>query len=256
MTSQPNIDGKQIAACVARFRERKPHIHCITNAVAQHFTANVLLSAGATPSMTINPDEISGFVEMADALLINLGTMDDQRDQAASRAVESAIETSKPWVLDPVFVQASSPRLRQARQLLGKGPTLIRCNKVEAQALTDIRVEAADLQAWAAKQNTIVALSGALDTISSAETTIRVANGSAVMDRVTAMGCALTALMAGFLALEDNGMLAATSATVLYGLAGEVAERTSSGPGTFAPAFLDALHTLSDDKIANGAKLS
>ena len=33
-----------------RFRMTKPHVHCITNSVAQHFTANVLLAAGATPS--------------------------------------------------------------------------------------------------------------------------------------------------------------------------------------------------------------
>ena len=39
--------------------QRRPRVHCITNAVAQNFTANVLLAAGAVPSMTIAPKEIA-----------------------------------------------------------------------------------------------------------------------------------------------------------------------------------------------------
>ena len=48
----PDITGQHLADCVERFRAVRPHVHCITNSVAQHFTANVLLAAGATPSMT------------------------------------------------------------------------------------------------------------------------------------------------------------------------------------------------------------
>ena len=40
-----------------RLRARAPRVHCITNAVAQAFTANVLLAAGAVPSMTIAVNE-------------------------------------------------------------------------------------------------------------------------------------------------------------------------------------------------------
>ena len=50
------------ADILERLRERRPRVHCITNAVAQHFTANVLLAAGAIPSMTISADEIGAFV--------------------------------------------------------------------------------------------------------------------------------------------------------------------------------------------------
>ena len=39
-----------------------PRVHCITNAVAQNFTANVLLAAGAIPSMTLSAEEIGAFV--------------------------------------------------------------------------------------------------------------------------------------------------------------------------------------------------
>ena len=45
-----------------RLRARGPRVHCITNDVAQNFTANVLLAAGCVPSMTLSREEIAGFV--------------------------------------------------------------------------------------------------------------------------------------------------------------------------------------------------
>ncbi|MGB9364572.1 MAG: hydroxyethylthiazole kinase, partial [Xanthobacteraceae bacterium] len=46
------------ADILMRLRARSPRVHCITNAVAQAFTANTLLAAGAVPSMTLSPDEV------------------------------------------------------------------------------------------------------------------------------------------------------------------------------------------------------
>jgi hydroxyethylthiazole kinase len=69
------VEFADIAADVlARIKGRAPRVHCITNSVAQAYTANVLLAAGAVPSMTIAPEEIAAFVAGADALLVNLGT--------------------------------------------------------------------------------------------------------------------------------------------------------------------------------------
>ena len=63
------IELANIAADVlARIRGRAPRVHCITNSVAQQYTANMLLAAGAVPSMTISADEISAFVAGANAL--------------------------------------------------------------------------------------------------------------------------------------------------------------------------------------------
>ena len=83
------------AACadvIERVRAHSPRVHCITNAVAQNFTANVLLAAGARPSMTIAPEEVGSFVASADALLVNLGTFDAARREATDTALEVASE--------------------------------------------------------------------------------------------------------------------------------------------------------------------
>ena len=98
------------AALLDRLRARSPRVHCITNAVAQSFTANMLLAAGAVPSMTLSPEEIGPFVASADALLVNLGTLDRERREATAMAVEAAMRGNVPWVLDPVFFDRSTPR--------------------------------------------------------------------------------------------------------------------------------------------------
>ena len=52
----------QAAAVLSRLRGKSPRVHCITNSVAQNFTANALLALGAVPSMTLSGEEIGAFV--------------------------------------------------------------------------------------------------------------------------------------------------------------------------------------------------
>ncbi|MFD0915839.1 hydroxyethylthiazole kinase [Pseudahrensia aquimaris] len=247
----PEYTAEQIADCVARFRTRRPHVHCITNSVAQHFTANVLLAAGATPSMTIAPDEVESFVTMADALLINLGTMDEERKRAAHIAITAANAQSKPWALDPVFVQASKGRMALAQELLKHSPTLLRCNAGEAKALFG------DTASFAAQHSEIcIAKTGKTDEILQGNFTVGFQNGSPLMDCVTTMGCALNAVMISFSACEDDTALAACAALSLYNIAGEEAAVRAAGPGTFVPHFLDCLAELAPDTIAERVRFA
>src|SRR4029079_2158683 len=119
-----------------RLRERRPRVHCITNAVAQNFTANMLLAIGAVPSMTIAPKEIAAFVARSDALLVNLGTFDAERRKASLTAVAAANRRRIPWVLDPVFIDRSPQRAAFAKTLATKAPLALRLNAAEFQALS------------------------------------------------------------------------------------------------------------------------
>src|SRR5690242_21655774 len=111
------------ADVLARIRTRRPRVHCITNSVAQNFTANMLLSAGAVPSMTTDPAEIREFVASADALLVNLGTLDAAR-QAAIKAALAEAQGRMPWVLDPVFVDRALSRATFALELAARRPNV------------------------------------------------------------------------------------------------------------------------------------
>ena len=107
-----HADLPDIAAdMLARMRARAPRVHCITNAVAQTFTANMLLAAGAVPSMTIAPDEVAAFVARADALLVNLGTFDRRaarggRASPSRRAGETRALGARSGVHRPLAARA------------------------------------------------------------------------------------------------------------------------------------------------------
>src|SRR5215467_6943708 len=68
--------AQSAAEILARLRVRRARVHCITNTVAQNFTANALLAAGCLPSMTVSAEEVGYFVSGAQGLLVNLGTFD------------------------------------------------------------------------------------------------------------------------------------------------------------------------------------
>ncbi len=112
------------AGLLARICERVPRVHCITHSVAQQHTANMPLAVGAIPSMTVSPEEIGGFVTGADALRVNLGTFDSVRCAAVDVALGVAAKRKLPWLLDPVFIERSSPRAEFARAVLRHQPSM------------------------------------------------------------------------------------------------------------------------------------
>ncbi len=140
------------ADILERLRQRRPRVHCITNAVAQNFTANVLLAAGAVPSMTIAQKEVRAFAARADALLINLGTFDPERQKASLAAIGVANKAGIPWVLDPVFIDRSPPRAAFAKKLVALKPRALRLNLAEFGALAGGKTDASGAGAFCKSQ--------------------------------------------------------------------------------------------------------
>jgi hydroxyethylthiazole kinase len=249
-------DLPKIAAdLLARLRARSPRVHCITNAVAQNFTANALLAVGAVPSMTVAPDEIAEFVARADALLVNLGTLDQERREAAEIAIEEATDERRPWVLDPVFVDRSQPRTAFAKALVGKKPWAVRLNGAEFSALADTAPMDDALRSYALHQLGVLALTGATDVVTDGSRIVKITNGDPLMSRVTAMGCAGAAVVAACLAVEGDAWVATAAGLLLFAVAGEWAAQRARGPGSFAVEFLDALHGLDRETLRTRARV-
>jgi len=239
-----------------RLRTRSPRVHCITNAVAQNFTANVLLAAGCVPSMTLSAEEIGPFVADAQALLVNLGTFDGERRQAATIAVEMAARHTLPWVLDPVFVDRAPPRAAFARELIGRGPSVARLNHAEFHALAGHAPSRDAVAAYAGANKIVVGLSGETDLITDGERIVALANGHPLMAKVTAMGCAGSALVAACLTVEPDAFHATVAALLMIGVAGELAAEKAAGPGSFAVAIVDALYNLDGAALVARAKVT
>jgi hydroxyethylthiazole kinase len=243
------------AEILARVRERSPRVHCITNAVAQAFTANVLLAFGATPSMTIAPEEVGAFVAGADALLVNLGTFDAERRSAIGVAVDAASRTV-PWVLDPVFIDRSPARAEYARSLVVRSPAAVRLNATEFAALAGVPAAAETLASYARDRHTIVGLTGATDVVTDGARRAQIGNGHVLMRRVTAMGCAGSALVAACIAVEPDHWLATAAGLLALGVAGEIAAERARGPGSLSIEIIDVLHALDREALLERAEVT
>lgn len=257
-----------VETVVESVRTGSPLVHCITNVVVANFTANVLLAAGAAPAMVDAPEESGLLASVAGAVLINLGTVTAAQAAGMRAAITGANAARVPWVLDPVAIGALPMRTALAQEFAGYGPALIRGNASEVGALaggaggrgvdaTTTPDEMADVAGAVAREfGTVVAMSGPVDLITDGTRTVRVASGSAMLTRVTGVGCALGAVMGACVAVTTDRVLAAAAATAWICVAGENAAQYSSGPGTFAVAFVDGVDVLSGKEIAARAELT
>lgn len=241
------------AALLTKVRTRHPRVHCITNTVAQAFTANTLLAAGAVPSVTTSPEEIAGFVAGADGLLVNLGTLDRERREAVGLALDAAATKRLPWVLDPVFVDRSPSRLEFARTLVARKPAVIRLNAAELAALAGEAASPECARTYARDNGAVVAMTGEVDVVTDGRRLVNLHNGDELMSKVTAMGCAGSAFVAAALAVEKDAWLATAAAMMVFGIAGEIGAEDARGPGTLAVAILDALHEMTADMVVQDA---
>jgi thiamine-phosphate diphosphorylase len=69
-----------------------------------------------------------------------------------------------------------------------------------------------------------------MDFVTDGARSLRLANGSPLMERVTALGCALTGVCGAFLAVEKDAFIATAAAIAVYGVAGEMAAAGAAGP--------------------------
>ncbi len=258
-----------IGDALETLRGRAPLVQCLTNIVVAQWTASVLLAAGAAPAMVDNPREAADFARVSGGVLINLGTPYDDTASAMRGAVASASDAGTPWVLDPVAAGALAWRTELAYELLGLGrPAVIRGNASEVLALAggdggkgvesvDSPEAAADVaRSLARERGTVVAVSGPIDHITDGDRLVRVGNGHPWLTRVTGVGCALGALMAGFAASVEDPLVAAAAATAMLTVAADLAAAGRRGPGSFAVALLDELSLLSPETLADRVTLS
>ena len=97
-------DLAAVAPVIRAVRERAPLVHCITATVSMGIVADGLLAAGARPMMTETVQEAPVLTTVADALLVNLGTLSVDAVEGIPATVEVAVSQGRPWVLDPTAI--------------------------------------------------------------------------------------------------------------------------------------------------------
>ncbi|MDQ5987627.1 MAG: Hydroxyethylthiazole kinase [Syntrophus sp. SKADARSKE-3] len=254
--------AKDIWTGVCAVRDQAPVVHNITNYVVMNNTANALLALGASPVMAHAENEIRDMVNIASALVINIGTLSDAWIRSMFKAALHAQKRGIPLVFDPVGAGATPYRTQMAQELIDAvPPTIIRGNASEIMALVSDEIKTKGVDSLASSDQALVAaqalrqacgsvvcVSGETDYIVG-DNVVRIMNGHPMMTRVTGLGCTATALCGAFAAVSSDSVMAAVQAMAVMGIAGELSVGKAAGPGTLQVHFLDALYNLTERDI-------
>ncbi|UCD82224.1 MAG: hydroxyethylthiazole kinase [Desulfobacterales bacterium] len=263
-----NLSDKA-AQNLAALREKKPLIHNITNFVVMNYTANALLAMGASPVMAHAQNEVEDMVSFASALVLNIGTLTEDWIASMIKAGKKASAMGTPIILDPVGSGATALRTTSAKTIIEAATvSVIRGNASEILSLRhdDSKTKGVDsvhsvdeaaetARILAQELKTTLAITGPVDLVTDGRRIVRVSNGHPLMGFVTGTGCAATATIGAFLAVDDDPLDAASTALAYFGLAGEVAGEKASAPGSFMIQMLDALYNITPEMLRKGCKI-
>ena len=206
-----------------RLRSENPLVICYTNDVVKNFTANGLLSLGASPAMSEAPEEAEDFTRMASALLINIGTLTRENEGNASEIL-----------------------------------TLIDFNTTMKGTDSDSELDSVNIAKKAANTlNTAIVITGKDDIIAKNEKIIKLSNGSPLLTKITGAGCLLGGVLASFLFRNTQPSIdLLVEAVSVYNIAAEFAEQAPhvNGPSTFLSELLDQLYQMNDSTYKNQVK--
>lgn len=261
--------AKRAAENLKFLRAKKPLIHNITNYVAMNYIANALLACGASPVMAHSAEEVEEMVSLAGALVLNIGTLTPHWIDSMLKAGKRANELNIPIVLDPVGSGATKLRTSSTKRLLDElYIQVVRGNASEVLSLARKDSvtkgvdsvhsvdEAADVAIQLSNElDTTIAITGKVDLITYGGRITMVHNGHPLMGYVTGTGCTASAMIGAFLAVDRKPVDAATTALAYFGLTGEKGANRAKAPGSFQTAILDALYTIDEDQLEQGAKI-
>ena len=271
MRAEP-IDAAALWADLQAVRRQAPLVHNITNFVVMNYSANALLAVGASPVMAHAKQEVKDMVGIAQALVLNIGTLEPDWVEAMLLALQAARTRGVPVVLDPVGAGATPYRNAAIAELLRSGaPSVVRGNGSEVMSVAGLAAatkgvdsaassgEALDAaRALARDLRAVVCISGADDHVVDAEGRwATLSNGHPWMTKVTGVGCSASALVGAFAAVQADRWQATVAAMAVLGVVGELAaERTQAagaGVGRLQIELLDGLQLL--DEAAFTARL-
>ncbi|HZP95921.1 MAG TPA: hydroxyethylthiazole kinase [Candidatus Limnocylindria bacterium] len=234
-----------------------PVVHCITNTVTSARVADALASLGIAPILASDIAEAADVARRASALVLNCGTPTAARFDAMRAAADAASAAGVPIVLDPVGCGATRWRTDRIRGIAAaRRIAVVRGNVAEVASLASLpsgpvlhgvtaaradpeTVERVAVDASQALGTIVLATGHGHDVIAGDDVALRVQVGVDVLGQVVGAGDVLSALVGAFLARGRGPRDAATDAHAAF--ASSARSARACGPGSFWPAFIDAL---------------
>jgi hydroxyethylthiazole kinase len=259
------MQKKSLCETLQKVREVNPLVHNITNVVVTNFTANGLLALGASPVMAYAVEEVAEMAQIANSVVLNIGTLNSQTVDSMILAGKAANESGVPVIFDPVGAGATRYRTETAQKIMNEVKvSIIRGNAAEMANVVGEKWEIKGVDAGdakgnitelaitaAQKMNCVVVITGKEDVVTDGKTTYVVSNGHPIMTKVTGTGCLLTSVIGAFVGVEKDFLRATVAALTYYGIAAEKAAGKTAelGPGSFQIEFLNQLSLVSFEDI-------
>ena len=273
---------------VKNVKENAPLTFCITNFVTVTDCANAALAIGASPIMSNGAEEGGEIVNIASALVINIGTLSKSQNELMRNSANQAKEIGKPIIFDPVGAGVSGLRNDMTKEIVENYPlALVRGNMSEIKAITQLinldlnetkdaagkgvdvaesdiiskdtlEANALIVKELAKELNTVVIASGPIDIISNGEKTFGLDNGDEMMPLITGSGCMLTTIIGSYVGANDaltGGITACTLMTVAGENAADYVRENNLGTGSFRTLLIDNLYKLTAEDLVERANL-
>lgn len=254
----------KVPVIVKAVEEEGPLCHNMTNLVVQNFAANIALAVGASPIMANYGEEAIDLATLGGALLINMGSVTPDAIQNYVQAMQEYNLNDGPIVFDPVGAGGTKTRRDAVKAIVNGGYIdVIKGNEREIGVVlgeegghqkgvdsgpssSTHREKAQSVRSLAEYQRNVVVMTGVVDYLSDGRRTVSVENGHPFLSAITGSGCVLGTVIAAYLAVASDKLLAALAAVLVFEIAAERAANRSDvkGPGTFVPALIDELYVL------------
>ena len=278
------LDGFEDA--VKNVKEVSPLTFCITSFVTVTDCANAALAIGASPIMSNGAEEGGEIVNIANALVINIGTLSKSQNELMRNSARQAKEIEKPIIFDPVGAGVSALRNDMTKEIVEDYPlALVRGNMSEIKAIAKLinlnenndsvakGVDVAEsdiisedtlesnaliVKELANELNAVVIASGPIDIISDGNLTFGLDNGDEMMPLITGSGCMLTTIIGSYVGANEP-LIGGIAACALMAIAGEnAAENVRAndlGTASFRTFLIDNLYKLDAEELKERANL-
>jgi len=259
----------EIYQLLAKVRNEKPLIHHITNWVTIYDCANIVKVFGASPVMAHAKEEVADMTRIAQALVLNIGTLTPELVYSMKVAANTANEKNIPVVLDVCGAGATPLRNIKSYELLDNTTiNIVKGNASEIAKVAGENVVTKGVDStkvgknlielahrFAKAKNCTVVITGEEDIIADSSKCFTVKNGHEIMTHVVGTGCMATSIIGTFAAIESDYATAAACGLVCYEIASEIAAEKTAGPGTFKEQLYDAVFNLNEEAVKLRSKV-
>ena len=256
---------QEVNEILQNVKKVQPIVHCITNYVTANDCANVTIAVGGIPIMADEPREVEEITEHCQALMINLGTINERTVKAMLLAGKQANKQHISIVIDTVGVGTSVFRNKTIATLLRElnfavikgnisemkflGGQITSVNGVGANSDDTVTEEnladnvkfAMNLSAMA---GSVVAITGNINIIANRREAYVIRNGSSITMKAAGPECMCSAVMASYVgATPQNALWAAATAVGVMSVAARQAQQSveelSLGIGSYKTLIID-----------------